>query len=236
MKQETNTYIKDLFLVILAFISLFLLLDSHHHVIWLSRLIWVIFLAVISIEFFQSKDKWSYLKKHPYELISLIPINGIFQGAMIIRLLRLVVLMKVFRTYFPELFDILTTNGLSKMLKITGVVSMISAIPITYLEEGITTFAEGIWWAIVTTTTVGYGDIAPVTPGGRIIAVFLMFFGIGCIGMVTGTVATYLVKGKAKDNDKEFVKNKIDQLETLSNEEYDILLQMIGQIRNDKAR
>ena len=63
-----------------------------------------------------------------------------------------------------------------------------------------------------------------------------MFFGIGCIGMVTGTVATYLVKGKAKDNDKEFVKNKIDQLEKLSNEEYDILLQMIGQIRNDKAR
>ena len=155
---------------------------------------------------------------------------------MIIRLLRLVVLMKVFRTYFPELFGILTTKGLSKMLKITGVVIMISAIPITYLEEGITTFAEGIWWAIVTTTTVGYGDIAPVTPGGRIIAVFLMFFGIGCIGMITGTVATYLVKGKAKDNDKEFVKNKIDQLETLSNEEYDILLQMIGQIRNDKAR
>ncbi|PQD97187.1 hypothetical protein CYL18_04765 [Pradoshia eiseniae] len=155
---------------------------------------------------------------------------------MVLRFLRLVAILNMFRKYFPELTGILTTNGLRKMLRITGVVIMLSAIPITYLEKGITTFAEGIWWAIVTTTTVGYGDIAPVTLGGRIVAVLLMFFGIGCIGTITGTVATYLLKGKDKDNEKEFVKNKIDQLETLSNEEYDILLQMIGEIRNDKRR
>lgn len=57
-------------------------------------------------------------------------------------------------------------------------------------------------------TTVGYVDIAPVITDGGLIAVVLMTFGIGCIGMVTGTVATYLVKDKEKDNDEEFVKNK----------------------------
>ena len=52
---------------------------------------------------------------------------------------------------------------------------------------------------------------------------------------VLGTAATYLVKDKEKDNDKEFVKNKIDEPEALSDEEYGIVLRLIGQIRNDKT-
>ena len=235
MKKEQTSYIKDIFMAALAIISLFLLLDTHHIYSWLRRFIWLIFVILISFEFFKSKNKWDYVKRHPFELIALIPVSGVFQGVMIVRLLRLVVLWKILRTHFPELMAILTMNGLSKMLKITGGMILISAIPITYLEEGITSFAEGIWWAIVTTTTVGYGDIAPVTIGGRVVAVLLMFFGIGCIGTITGTVATYLVRSGDKNPHKEFIKNQIDRIETISDEDFDILLQMIGQIRNDKV-
>lgn len=64
----------------------------------------------------------------------------------------------------------------------------------------ITTFREALWWAIVTTTTVGYGDYTPVTQIGRLIAMLVMIVGIGLIGTISATVASYFVnRPKSKD-------------------------------------
>ena len=57
----------------------------------------------------------------------------------------------------------------------------------------ITTFRNAMWWAVVTTTTVGYGDLTPVTPPGRAIATAVMIVGIGLIGTVSATVAAWFV-------------------------------------------
>src|SRR5438034_185185 len=58
-------------------------------------------------------------------------------------------------------------------------------------NEHIKTVYDALWWAIVTTTTVGYGDVSPVTPEGRLIAVGLMIVGIGFIGIFTATVTSF---------------------------------------------
>ncbi len=58
-------------------------------------------------------------------------------------------------------------------------------------------YGDALWWAIVTVTTVGYGDKYPVTAGGRGVAVVLMLVGIGLIGVLTATVASYFVEEKA---------------------------------------
>jgi voltage-gated potassium channel len=57
-------------------------------------------------------------------------------------------------------------------------------------NRSIGSFGDALWWAIVTATTVGYGDVSPVTTEGRIIAVVLMLTGIGVIGIFTATVAS----------------------------------------------
>ena len=57
----------------------------------------------------------------------------------------------------------------------------------------ITSFRRAVWWAVVTTTTVGYGDYTPITPVGRAIAILLMILGIGLIGTVSATVAAWFV-------------------------------------------
>jgi voltage-gated potassium channel Kch len=77
-----------------------------------------------------------------------------------------------------------------------GVSVMLGAAGIYRVEHGtnphIQSLGDALWWAIVTATTVGYGDISPKTPEGRIIAV-LMLVGIGVIGAFTATVASFFV-------------------------------------------
>ncbi len=54
---------------------------------------------------------------------------------------------------------------------------------------------DSFWWAMVTVTTIGYGDIFPKTIGGRLIAMFLMFAGIGTLGVFTAAIAAYFIRG-----------------------------------------
>ncbi|KJL29062.1 pH-gated potassium channel KcsA [Microbacterium azadirachtae] len=64
----------------------------------------------------------------------------------------------------------------------------------------ISTFGDAIWWAFATITTVGYGDLAPITLQGRIIAVGLMLSGIALLGVVTATFASWIVEQLSEEN------------------------------------
>lgn len=61
-------------------------------------------------------------------------------------------------------------------------------------ENGFISIPDSIYWAIVTITTVGYGDIAPVTPAGKFIASLMMFIGYGIIAVPTGIITTEMAK------------------------------------------
>lgn len=58
----------------------------------------------------------------------------------------------------------------------------------------IRTFGDAVWWVCETLTTVGYGDMAPVTPAGRIIAAFLMAGGLALLGAVTGSFSSWMLQ------------------------------------------
>lgn len=60
-------------------------------------------------------------------------------------------------------------------------------------------FKDSVWWAFVTSTTVGYGDFYPVSVAGRISGVLLMFFGVSLVGVVTGNIASILVERQLKE-------------------------------------
>ena len=58
---------------------------------------------------------------------------------------------------------------------------------------------DGLWWSVVTLTAVGYGDVYPVTAGGKILATVAMFAGIGVIGAACGIMADALRKASASE-------------------------------------
>lgn len=64
----------------------------------------------------------------------------------------------------------------------------------------ITTFGDAVWWSITTVTTVGYGDLSPVTGVGRVIAVLLMLGGISLVGIVTATLASWIIQRVAEED------------------------------------
>jgi voltage-gated potassium channel len=83
----------------------------------------------------------------------------------------------------------------------------------TFDSDEFPTMWDGVWWAVVTVTTVGYGDLYPVDVEGRIIGIALMLLGIGFIAVLTGTVASQFIQ-----NDT----NSDEMLETLRRIETDV--------------
>jgi voltage-gated potassium channel len=110
---------------------------------------------------------------------------------------------------------ILKHHGLFRVL-IAAVVTLFLGAWLVLLFEvdakgsNIHDYPDALWWAVVTVTTVGYGDRFPVTAGGRAVAVFLMLLGIGLIGILTATVASVFMKEHTDANQAVIQKGHAD--------------------------
>ena len=83
-------------------------------------------------------------------------------------------------------------------------VIFLSSVSVHYFEQqaddsNIHSVWDGLWWAVVTVATVGYGDRFPVSVGGRIVGFVLMFFGVGMMSLFTATIASIFVEKKIKE-------------------------------------
>ncbi len=81
-------------------------------------------------------------------------------------------------------------------------------------EPQVETFGDGIWWALVTITTVGYGDITPLTTLGRVVAGLLMLLGLGLIATITAIVSAKFIQNYVDSHTNDDVLEKLEELET----------------------
>lgn len=79
-------------------------------------------------------------------------------------------------------------------------------------EDNVKSFGDGIWWALVTVTTVGYGDITPATNLGRFVASALMFLGLGLIATVTAIVSAKFVQNYVDHHTNDDVLEKLEEI------------------------
>lgn len=152
---------------------------------------WLAFALDLAFGIFAAESKKNYLKSHPLEIASVL-----------LPFLRPLRLMRVISFGGLAIQKVAIGRQFAITLKVilTSIfVAYIAAVQITITErsvEGsnIKTFADGLWWAITTVTTVGYGDRYPTTSEGRFLAFLLMIVGISLIGVITASVAAWFVK------------------------------------------
>jgi voltage-gated potassium channel len=144
-----------------------------------------------------------------------------------LRVLRLARLFRVLRAgsimwrVTRDVRGVAGTNGLGWVLLVSLTTVFAGGIGAWLVEPTIATLPDGLWWSTVTATTVGYGDLSPEHPVARGMAVVLMLVGIGTIGMLTGSIATYFLGGEAgtADPDVEHVRARLADWEELTAEE-----------------
>ncbi|MBU7014633.1 MAG: ion transporter [Theionarchaea archaeon] len=161
----------------------------------------MVFIVEFSVRLWKEKDRKIFFKMHWLEIPGMIPftifnISRTFRILRLFRLVRVYSLLKRFSRLYKKRF---VKNELQYAFLILMTILLLSAFGV-YLFEGrtnpeIESAGDALWWSVVTVTTVGYGDKVPVTPLGKAIGVILMFTGIGLIGVLSGTIASYLMKG-----------------------------------------
>jgi voltage-gated potassium channel len=114
--------------------------------------------------------------------------------------------------------DLLTHKGLHfVLLSVLAIVGVGAAVELAFEQHApganIHNFGDALWWAVVTVTTVGYGDKYPVSAGGRGVAVVLMLTGIGLVGVLSATVASYFV-GQRAEADMTELHRRLDRIES----------------------
>jgi voltage-gated potassium channel len=162
---------------------------------------WVIFVTDYIANLTLAPQRGRWFRTHILDLaIVVLPI------LRPLRLLRLVTLLSVLQRTTGMAFRgrvVLYVAGASMLLVFVAALAMLDAER-SAPGATITTFGNALWWAFVTITTVGYGDFTPITVIGRLIAGALMLGGVALLGIVTATLASWIVERVAvKEEDAQ---------------------------------
>jgi voltage-gated potassium channel len=164
--------------------------------------IWAIFLAELVLILVVAPRKAAALRAHRLEtalVLLTVPALGSFLSSLrLARLVRLVRLLRlgVVAARLVRAERALTSEAVFRFVALTTllVVVVAGAVESFVDEQNVSSVWDGIWWAVVTVTTVGYGDVYPKSVGGRIVAMIVMLFGIGFLSVLTATIASRYVK------------------------------------------
>lgn len=142
-----------------------------------ERVVLVVFLAEYLLRVYSAKHRWNYIRSFNgvVDLLTILPLLIAGNGTVAVRLLRLLRLVKV-TTFFPVLKSLFMSvsgalNLLAAVLGTIGLISLLVGNLIFVVEpETFGNAFEGLWWSLVTMSTVGYGDIVPHTVMGKMLA------------------------------------------------------------------
>ncbi len=166
----------------------------------ISLLIWLAFAVDYVVRLGLAPERWPFVRTHKLDLLMvLLPMLRILRVVLLLRKsIRSISMEKIAGSLFTVVAVVVATGAILEW-------KVEHAAP----GASITTVGTAFWWAIVTTTTVGYGDTYPVTQTGRLIASVIMVVGIGLIGTVSATVAAWFVSHKQQLRDDELQAKKV---------------------------
>lgn len=161
-------------------------------------LVWLTFSAETVVLTLLVRDKRRYLTGNWMNLLIIIgglpllwpttPLAGL------LRSLRLLLLLSLFFRFSRTLRELLSHNSIGTTLSVAFVIILLAGLLMSAIEPSVDNPLDGIWWAWVTVTTVGYGDIVPTTPAGKLFGALLILLGLALISLMTASFSAFFVE------------------------------------------
>jgi voltage-gated potassium channel len=189
----------------LATIPLTVLGEENPKIIWVQTadwVVWSIFFLEYALMLAMSSERARYIRRTPLNLAVVLlsyphlpMVFGLVRLARFVRFLRFLRLTSVTVRAIEALRTIFWRRGVIGVAAASGFIILAGGAGLTLLEPQTVRggFGDGIWWAIVTASTVGYGDIAPSTMWGRLIAILLMLSGVGLVSTLAASITSHFL-------------------------------------------
>lgn len=210
--------VQSLIVVSLVSFSLETLPDLDEDVRFVLYVVEIVTVALFTIEYglrvLVADNRWAFVFSF-YGLVDLLAFLPFYISTGVdlraVRILRLFRLFRVFKLLrytkaiqrFQDAF-LAVREEMALYLLATAIMVFLSSVGIYYCEsdaqpENFGSVFHCLWWAIVTLTTVGYGDVVPVTTGGRVFTAFVLLLGVGTVAIPSGLLAAALTKSRRQD-------------------------------------
>lgn len=182
-------------------------------------LIWLLFMSELFVILWLVDDRIKYLKQNwmsPLIVLGGLPViwgvDTFYAG--IIRTLRLALTIGIFLRVSKDTRDLLSRHNLGITLFICFIILVISGLLISGIDPAFETPLDGLWWAWVTVTTVGYGDLVPATTEGRIFGSLLILMGLAMFSMLTASFSVFFIEQDERELTQKEERN-IERIEGL---------------------
>lgn len=162
--------------------------------------VWGAFAADYAVRLVLAPAKWVFVRSHPLDLLAVV--LPLVQPLRLLRLVSTLLLVGRRARHAPQITMTLYVAG-----SVVGLM-MFGSLAVLQVERdapsgNIRTLGDAVWWSFTTMTTVGYGDLAPTTGLGRLLAVGLMISGIALLGVVTANIAAWFISRFERDDAEE---------------------------------
>jgi voltage-gated potassium channel len=191
-------------------LRLLLMIDTGICVIFLSQFFWGLTKA---------RDKKYFIRHHWIDFIASIPAIEALRIARVFQILRVIRLISMSRSILLPLLKQRRQTTLASLLLAMVLILTFSSVVILLVESGhpdanIHTAEQALWWALVTISTVGYGDYFPTTTLGHVIGALVIVSGVSFFGVISGYMASVFIT--PEDNERheahqENIKSELDQ-------------------------
>ncbi|CAN5837251.1 potassium channel family protein [soil metagenome] len=264
MKRNTGY---EFFIISLTGFSVLLILFQYYYdplgqaliaVLVFDFLVSIILAVDFATRIKKSKQGYKYFLTHLYEIPALIPLYALtlleadtvygagLKSLRLIQIFRFMHILSRTLIIMDEVKNRLLYVVLLSVITVTAGAFTMYVVEHNAPDSKITNLGDAFWWAVVTVTTVGYGDVYPITFEGRVIASVIMIIGIAILGLLISTIGSQFLESKLRNqrkkeenNIKIMIKDKIDRLEGLQSEEIVTLLNLIsnlhGELQNSKS-